>query len=106
MKRKHWGISIRDLLDVGLLLPYQGLRLFNREALTAHITPDGAISFRRQRYRTPTPAAEAFSGTSVDGWRVWWVRDAGMDAGDWVRLEHIRDRYASSRLGRRRTSRP
>ncbi len=49
---------------------------------------DGAIVYDGKRYKSPSPAAKAVTGNSVNGWTFWECRMPGKNA--WVSLGKLR----------------
>src|SRR5271166_2635888 len=89
MTAEHRSISIKDLLDAGLIQPGQELRFQGRIEAKATVTPTGAISFQGVDYRTLSGAASAVRGTSRNGWTAWRVQT---DRNAWVTLSELRSR--------------
>jgi len=86
MQRGGSPVTIRDLLDAGLLKPGQELRFSGHEDIRANVTSSGTVRFRGVEYRSPSMAAKAVRGTSLNGWFVWRAKSAGQ----WIRLRDLR----------------
>jgi hypothetical protein len=87
--RARWNVSLKDLLDAGLLHPNQKLRLFKDDKLTAHVTQQGSIRFQNESYRSPTAAAHAVRHSALNGWVTWQTKD---ETGEWISLAELRKR--------------
>ena len=53
----------------------------------AAVRSDGTISYEGKVFRSPSMAAKAITGGSVDGWYMWRYKNA---EGEWVRLDTLR----------------
>lgn len=69
--RGRSDITVRDLVDSGLLRPGQELVLGVRGRATATVTKQGTILYQGVEYQSPTMAANAASGTNLNGWKAW-----------------------------------
>jgi hypothetical protein len=49
---------------------------------------DGALVVRGQRFESPSPAAIAITGNSVNGWKFWECRRPGQNA--WTNIDGLR----------------
>ncbi|MEO6018339.1 MAG: GIY-YIG nuclease family protein [Polaromonas sp.] len=59
-------------------------RTYKGQEYLATLNPKGVITFKGQKYASPTGAAKALVGPrAVNGWRFWYIQNA---AGDWVTL--------------------
>ena len=74
---KFYGVSLRDLLDAGLLEPGERLILATggREAATVRVTASGELSWQDRTYRSPSDRAFAalLGRQSLNGWTAWYV---------------------------------
>jgi Restriction Enzyme Adenine Methylase Associated len=86
---KRSKVSVKDLIDAGLLQPSQELQFGSRSNIRAKVTSRGTILFKGVEYSSPSPAASQVNGTSINGWVTWRfkTRDAG-----WVTLSDLRSR--------------
>lgn len=80
-------LSIKDLMDAGLLQVGQKLRFRRRDDVQAQITSQGMVLFRGVEYRSPSGAAKAVRDTSLNGWIIWQTKSGDID---WVTLADIR----------------
>lgn len=75
--KRHYGISLRELLDAGLLHPGESLVLATstKALTTATLTPNGTIWWQERTYETPShPDFAALMGRqSLNGWTSWFV---------------------------------
>lgn len=62
-------------------------RKYKGKTYTAKVRSDGSIRFNKQVFTSPSSAASALAGGSVDGWYFWKYQRA---PGDWVRLLELR----------------
>ena len=69
--RGRSDISIRDLVERGLLQPGEELMLGVRGLARATVTNAGTLKMNGEEYRSPTMAANAASGTNLNGWKAW-----------------------------------
>jgi hypothetical protein len=60
---------------------------WRNETFHATLRKDGLISFRRKSYRSPTAAARAVVGRTVNGWTFWQYRGPNRE---WERLARLR----------------
>lgn len=51
---------------------------------------DGALAYNGERYDSPSSAAGAITGNSVNGWIFWECRLPGRNA--WVRIDSLRQK--------------
>jgi hypothetical protein len=86
-ERPRLTLSIKDLMDAGLLKAGQQLRFRRRNDTQAQITSQGKILFRGVEYKTPSGAAKAVDDTTLNGWIIWQLKSE--DKG-WVTLARIR----------------
>jgi len=49
---------------------------------------DGAIVYEGKRFKSPSPAARAVTGTSVNGWTFWKCKMPGKNT--WVSMSELR----------------
>jgi hypothetical protein len=61
-------------------------RAYKGKEYKAYLTKSGTIRYGNTTYRSPTGAAKAVTGRSVNGWYFWYVKDAN---GDWVKLKEF-----------------
>jgi hypothetical protein len=71
--RGQSDISLLDLLGLGLLRPGQKLQLVRRKgpAVNATVTDRGTIVYEGTEFKSPSMAARAVKGFSVNGWVAW-----------------------------------
>jgi hypothetical protein len=66
-------VELADLISAGMI--EEGATLYARGrrpgGVTATVLPDGALEVRGVRYATPSGAAKATTGGSVNGWTFW-----------------------------------
>ncbi len=64
-------ISLKEILDAGLLAPGESLTCEPRrgEVYTGKLLADGAIAYLAKTFKTPSGWAEAMAGGKRDGWR-------------------------------------
>lgn len=86
-KRQHspkmLGVSLKDLIDAGLLKPPLRLsRHYKGDDLEAELLPDGTISFQGMAYKSCSQAASVARSKvagreirSTNGWRFWQYRN-------------------------------
>lgn len=74
MMRGRSDISVHDLVDHGLLQPGEELLLGVRGLARATVTDAGNLQMNGEEYRSPTMAANAASGTNLNGWKAWRLR--------------------------------
>lgn len=92
MIHPSWRVTVKDLLDAGLLKPDQELRFFGRDAVIAIVTPQGSVFLEGVHYKSPTAAARAVTGTSTNGWKAW--KSKGDDQ-QWNPISDLRERLRS-----------
>jgi modification methylase len=91
-KQRHYGVSLKDLLDAGLLRPGQAL-VGTRNGVTYSgiVTADGHVELEDGRSEeSPSTAGAAALGTQAcNGWHFWQTdTPRGL-----VRLTRVRDDY-------------
>jgi hypothetical protein len=85
VQRGRSPVSMKDLLDAGLLTAGQELR--GRGSVRAKVTATGGLVVAGTEHRSPSNAATAaLDGTSTNGWFFWRVQHGQ----DWVRLDELR----------------
>lgn len=69
--------------------PHKLRAIYKGEMLRARVRRDGSISFRKERFNSPSLAAHAAIGRKrpMNGWWFWNYERA---PGDWVRLKELR----------------
>lgn len=79
-KARHYGETLRDLLDAGLLTAGETLLPPPRGmSRSANVTESGTIRVDDVEYATPSGAAKASSGNSAEpGWEFWSVDRGGV----------------------------
>ena len=97
MAKKHYGISLRDLLRAGLLSTDDRLELQwlkNGPVLQGKVRSDGSVTVKTshgwQSYASLSAAASQVAGQSLNGWKHWCRISPG---GQPTALAVIRDRY-------------
>lgn len=88
--------------DLGVLAPYTAKRfhiqfIYIGRKYIAHVRRNGLITFDRnsaeyqrfrgKRYKSPSGAGRAVTGSPCDGWMNWKYRN---DKGEWVPLDNLR----------------
>ena len=88
-------ISLLDLLELGLLLPGQTLQLSRRQGPTinATVTDRGTIVCEGTEFTSPTTAAGAIRGNSVNGWQAWRIPQGNTT----VKLDTLRQQARQQR---------
>jgi len=71
--RPERKVEVADLISAGMIDEGAILYARGRRAadLTATVLPDGALEVSGVRYATPSGAAKATTGGSVNGWTFW-----------------------------------
>lgn len=95
-RRVSVGVKIEDLIDSGLLAV--GDRLISTNGswpASAAILPNRMIGYDGKEYYSPSGAAAAVKGGSVNGWDFWAVERDGRSE----RLSLIRKRYRERAAG-------
>lgn len=89
LRRSHFGVSVADLLRVGLLRPGQALEFTYSgfQGRVGQVEGDGRIAVEGQVHATLSAAAAALRGGATNGWEHWGTRDA---AGNLVSLAELR----------------
>lgn len=86
MQRGRSPVSIKDLVQSGLLSVGEDLTFRDRIDVKAKVTADG-ISVQGQEFRSPSTAATAvLGGISANGWLCWRVRRLTQ----WTTLDELR----------------
>jgi len=67
-------VTVKDLLDAGLLIPGEKLQLQNRQDVIARVTKEGMVAWQGTEYTSPSTAATAARGMSTNGWTAWRLR--------------------------------
>jgi hypothetical protein len=94
-QRGRSAVSIKDLLDAGLLKEGQQLRFGMVNEAVAALTSDGTISLSGKSYSSPSTAGRAINGgVAVNGWTAWRLAD-----GDGATLAEVRRRFGAPNLG-------
>ena len=77
--KRHFGITVKDLLDAGLLTVGEQLATTRRgRGDRATVQPDGSIRVGNDTYASLSTAAKAVSGTTSEpGWEFWTVMRDG-----------------------------
>lgn len=95
--KKSVGVSLRDVIDAGLLnVPLKLTVHYKGRDLEAELLPDGTVEFQGNNYPSCSTAAEFARGTvtgrrmNTNGWTFWQYRNA---AGDLVQLNTAREEY-------------
>lgn len=91
--RRHYGVSLADLVEAGYLRAGEVLRWERRRAGVVHaavVLPGGVgLEMDGKEYSSVSGPADAASGTSNDGWMKWTVEREG----SWVTLHDIRAKF-------------
>jgi hypothetical protein len=75
ISRVHYGVTVSNLLDAGLLTA--GAVLVNpTDDAEATVLPDGRVEFDGTAYESPSAASDAAHGSSTNGWFYWLVDTA------------------------------
>ena len=82
-RRRTKGGHLADLFDRRIPLRAE----WRDETFHATLRKDGSISFKRKSYSSPTAAARAVVGRSVNGWWFWRYRGPNRK---WERLVRLR----------------
>ena len=97
-KRFHYGVTLADLLQAGLLVEGEDLRWERPRLNSVHVSqllPGGVgLKWNGSDYSTPSAAGGAAGERSVDGWEAWRV----LRAGEWVRLNELRRQYLEASI--------
>lgn len=98
-RKRHYGDSVRDLIDAGLLAPGQDLEPTRRGKIErATVLESGRLELGGKEFETLSAAAKAVSGNSSEpGWEFWAV----VERGHRVTLFDLRARLRAS-VGRAR----
>jgi hypothetical protein len=91
---RFYGITVKQLLDAGLLTPGETLSSTNGVyPATAELCADGAVEYNGTPYPSPSKAAsEAKGGLAANGWDFWAVERST----DRVSLATLRARWLDS----------
>ncbi len=60
-----------------------------KKVYKASLRKDGTISYKGKIFNAPSSAANAITGTSIDGWYFWKFKN---EKGNWVKLNELRKR--------------
>ena len=87
-------ITMKNLVDAGILPPHTILvKQHKRETIRATISSDGIILLNingaSQQFDSPSMAAGAVTGTSINGW-TWWNIEGQPSS---ITLDHYRQQY-------------
>lgn len=100
--KKHYGISLLDLLNTSALSTDDNLELQwlkNGPVFRGKVTADGTVMIKApdgwQSYASLSTAASRVAGRSLNGWRHW--RKINPD-GSRIALKDIRDRYLKEEM--------
>ena len=91
MNKRHFSVSLKDLIDAGLLQPGQELRYQAPNRALAHITSEGFVHLDGINYHSLSSAAKHITGYPVNGWIVWQIKS---ETGDWIAIAHVRKRLS------------
>lgn len=73
--------SLKMLIDAHILAPGTSLRAESDDSVSALLNADGSISLaiegNLREYQSPSAAAKALTGKSVNGWVFWKVDESG-----------------------------
>lgn len=101
-KKAYVGVSLKDLVDHGLLkTPLRLSNHYKGRDLEATLHKDGTVEFQGKRYTSCSTAADAARRTVIggtphtNGWTFWQFHD---DAGQLVPLGRMRKEYLSGRI--------
>ena len=85
-QRGRSPISLKSLIEEGLLAERQELRLRDNVGHTALLTRDGRLLVGNRSFNSPSAAASAILGVNTNGWIAWKaLRDE-----KWLSLDAIR----------------
>src|SRR3990172_2071298 len=89
----HYGVSVRDLIGVGMLSPGDLLTCEPRrgEVYSGRVEADGSLVLDGRRFPSPSKAASTVAGNSRDGWET--MKANGRP------LKEIRDEYLRTSRG-------
>jgi hypothetical protein len=62
-------------------------RVYKKKTYRASVTADGIIHYAGKQFGSPSLAAVAVTGRSINGWKFWSFKDA---SGKWVKLDALR----------------
>lgn len=83
----------RDLVVKAVRFPEgASLRMAHKGKTTFAEIGDGAIWVNGKAYKSPSAAAIAVAGTSVNGWRLWEMKLPGEER--WIPIDALRRRSA------------
>jgi hypothetical protein len=95
--KKHYNVSLADLIGAGLIVPPLKLvRRYKGRVMEATLLPDGGVEFEGRRYDSGSTAADYARSTitgrpmHTNGWVFWQFTDAG---GKRLTLADARDRF-------------
>jgi hypothetical protein len=103
------SITVRDLIDAGVLTPGQPLVAeWRQQRRQADLLPDGTLRVAGQTYTSPSAAGEAVkidiagpglkdTTRATDGWDFWKALDPG--TGQPVSLKELRRRQVQRAAG-------
>lgn len=91
--RKHYGVSILELVQHKYLNRGETLYLTNDSFVQATVTSGGTIRFEDETYHYLSPAASDAVGATRNGWQYWCVERGGQK----VPLMDIRADYLNER---------
>jgi hypothetical protein len=89
VRRWHSRVTLKDLIDAGLLRPGQELQFGRRVDVRAQVTPQGTVLFKGVYYASPSSAGASVNGTSVNGWVAWRLQEKNAN---WITLADLRSR--------------
>jgi hypothetical protein len=93
-QRGRSKVSIRDLMDAGLLHEGETLFFSIHPEIQANVMSDGNLEFKGAMYNSPSRAALAARGISVNGWVVWKTRNSD---GELISIGTLRERLQNSK---------
>lgn len=82
-------VSVKDLIDAGLLKPSDELQFAGRNDIRARVTPQGKVLLKGVEYSSPSSAASSVTGTSLNGWVIWRIRSGSPER---ITLADLRSR--------------
>jgi hypothetical protein len=87
MQRGRSAVTLKQLLEAGLIQPGQELRFRGDATKSAVLSDDGKINLDGKSFTSLSTAASAFTGgTSTNGWLAWQTRLGEK----WVTLSDVR----------------
>jgi hypothetical protein len=80
-------ITVKDLMEAGLIRAGQPLRGTSRRRVDAEVSPTGGILIRGHEFPSLSAAAASINNSAVNGWVYWSVKFSG----EWVKIDALRE---------------